>query len=225
MSKNIIHWQNNNTPRSSLYDDIYFSTENGIEESRAVFLDGIDAPDVWQGRDQFTICELGFGTGLNFLNTVRLWMDNSVKNQCLNYLAVELHPLSKVEINKAVHWGELEDHKTAFLGHYPKASFNLYDGRVSFQLLRGDCVQCLRQTTAKIDAWYMDGFAPAKNPDMWSEQIFDQMTRLSNDRARVATFTSAGFVRRGLLAAKFQMSKRAGYGKKREMLSGIMVNK
>jgi tRNA 5-methylaminomethyl-2-thiouridine biosynthesis bifunctional protein len=71
----------------------------------------------------------------------------------------------------------------------------------------------------------MDGFAPAKNPDMWSEQIFDQMTRLSNDRARVATFTSAGFVRRGLLAAKFQMSKRAGYGKKREMLSGIMVNK
>lgn len=221
MGKNIIHWQNDGSPRSALYDDIYFSTDNGMEESKAVFLDGIDAPDVWQGRDQFTICELGFGTGLNFLNTVRLWMENSTENQCLNYHATELYPLAKVEIEKAVHWSELKDCKRDFLAHYPKTSSTLYDGRVSFEFHPGDCAQSLAESEAKIDAWYMDGFAPAKNPDMWSNEIFTQMARLSNDGARVATFTSAGFVRRGLSLVNFKMSKRPGHGKKREMICGI----
>ena len=222
MSNNIIHWQDDAIPRSSLYDDIYFSTENGIEESKAVFLDGIDAPDVWQGCDQFTICELGFGTGLNFLNTVKMWMENSTINQRLIYFATELHPLSKVEIDRAVHWDELEGHKIDFLEHYPKPSFTLYDGQVSFQLLCGDCAESLKASSTKIDAWYMDGFAPAKNPDMWSDEIFTQMARLSNEGSRVATFTSAGFVRRGLSAANFHMTKRKGYCKKREMLSGVI---
>lgn len=223
MAEDIIHWQDDGSPKSLIYDDIYFSTDNGMAESKAVFLEGIDAPDVWQGRDQFTICELGFGTGLNFLNTVRLWMENSTENQQLNYITTELHPLAKVEIEKAVHWSELKDYKRDFLAHYPSPSFTLYDGRVSFEFLIGDCVQSLAESEAKIDAWYMDGFAPAKNPDMWSDEIFNHMARLSNDGARVATFTSAGFVRRGLSLVNFKMSKKPGYGKKREMLSGIFA--
>ncbi|MBT5187680.1 MAG: tRNA (5-methylaminomethyl-2-thiouridine)(34)-methyltransferase MnmD [Kordiimonadaceae bacterium] len=220
MSRDKIFWQDDGSPRSQIYDDIYFSPENGLEESQEVFLNGIGAPEVWDGKDQFTIYELGFGTGLNFLLTMKLWLQNSSENQTLMYFATEMHPLSKVEMNKAVHWPELKYLKDEFLTQYPAKDVSLCNGRIRFHLLIGDSGECLRQSHVKADAWYLDGFAPAKNPDMWSDDIFKQMARLSNQDAKVATFTSAGFVRRGLSAVNFKMSKRKGYGKKREMLCG-----
>lgn len=207
-------------PYSTLYDDIYFSTDDGLSESKAVFLDGIGAPDVWVGQKSFVVCELGFGTGLNFLNTLKMWGEANLTDQKLIYIATEKHPLSLSEIKQAIHWPSLQPYLREVLNSYPEST-KLLDGRVSLELLIGDSAELLVGSNVKVDGWYMDGFAPKKNPDMWSDEIFKQMRRLSNRGARMATFTAAGFVRRGLKAAGFDMIKRTGYGKKREMLAGV----
>lgn len=217
---NMLGWQDELTPRSMLYDDIYFSSQDGLLESEAVFLNGIDAPRVWNRNKNYTICELGFGTGLNFLLTVRQWMRSRGSDQTLHYIATELYPLRKTDIDRAIHWSELSDVKEEFLEQYPMEQFELEDGAVKFTLLVGDCATMLSGLANKIDAWYMDGFSPRKNPDMWSKEIFSQMARLSVPGAKIATFTSAGFVRRGLVEAGFDIRKRPGFGKKREMLQG-----
>lgn len=208
-------------PYSELYDDIYFSTDDGLAESKSVFLDGIDAPDVWAQKQTFVICELGFGTGLNFLNTLKMWDEIALKEQKLIYIATEKHPLSSSKIEQAIHWSIVKPYLDEMLSSYPD-SVELLNGRVSLELMIGDSAELLVQQKTKVDAWYMDGFAPKKNPDMWSDEIFKQMNRLSNSGARIATFTAAGFVRRGLQSAGFDMKKRVGYGKKREMLAGVV---
>lgn len=220
LAEHKLEWENDVTPRSAVFDDIYFSTEDGRLESEAVFLSGIDAPQVWQDKSQFTICELGFGTGLNFFNTARLWMEQSKPEQCLNYIATELYPLYGDDIDRAIKWPELVKIKNEFLTSYPAEYFSLCDGRIKLTLLLGRSEDLLMQMTEKVDAWYLDGFAPKKNPDMWTDEIFTQMARLSHRNAKVATFTAAGFVRRALARAGFKIYKRDGYGKKREMLGG-----
>ena len=132
MDENNIYWQDDGTQRSKIYEDIYFSTENGLAESEEVFLKGIDAPDVWNDKDQFTIYELGFGTGLDFLLTVNAWLQNSSEKQCLNYFSTEFHTLSIVEIDKAAHWPELKPLKSDFLKQYLSRNVSLYNGCVTF---------------------------------------------------------------------------------------------
>ncbi len=205
--------------RSKIYDDIYFSTDDGLLESKVVFLDGIGAPDCWKEKKNFTICELGFGTGLNFLNTVKLWLQTTT-NSTLHYIATEKHLLSKAEIIDVIDWPELQENLDQMLQNYPAKKASLFDGRVTLELLLGDSYAQLSQTVFKADAWYLDGFAPAKNPDMWSEKLLFEIAQHSNREAKLATFTAAGFVRRGLMDVGFQMEKRAGFGKKREMLVG-----
>jgi tRNA 5-methylaminomethyl-2-thiouridine biosynthesis bifunctional protein len=220
MTEKIVEWQENNTPQSLLYGDIYYSTEDGLAESKAVFLDGIGAPDVWQGRSGFTICELGFGTGLNFLNTVKLWLETTDENQKLYYYATEKYPLLRVEIQRAISYPELANFRDHMIEQYPEPSVQYFDGRVSLNLLIGDSLTILSKADFKADAWFLDGFAPSKNPDMWSCSLFREIARLSAMDAKLTTFTAAGAVRRGLGEVGFQMVKRPGYGKKREMLKG-----
>jgi tRNA 5-methylaminomethyl-2-thiouridine biosynthesis bifunctional protein len=223
MADNVIEWENGITPRSTIFDDVYFSTDGGIEESEAVFLSGIDALQVWQGKHQFTICELGFGTGLNFLNTADLWIKNSKPEQVLNYFATELYPLKRDDLDRALKWPEIEKIKQEFLSSYPSENLSLCDGRIKLNLLLGYSEDILMQMTEKVDAWYLDGFAPSKNPDMWTDEIFAQMARLSQRGTKIATFTAAGFVRRAMSNAGFQIYKRDGYGKKREMLGATYL--
>lgn len=221
MSEKIIKWgQDNNTPKSLLYGDIYYSADDGLAESTAVFLDGIGAPDVWRDKSSFTICELGFGTGLNFLNTLKLWLETTYKSQKLYYYATEKHPLLRVEIQRAICYPELASYRDHMIEHYPEPSVQYFDGRVSLNLLIGDSLRMLSDADFRADAWFLDGFAPSKNPDMWSSPLFCEIARLSVKEAKLATFTSAGAVRRGLTDAGFQMTKRPGFGKKREMLNG-----
>jgi tRNA 5-methylaminomethyl-2-thiouridine biosynthesis bifunctional protein len=205
--------------RSKVFDDIYFSTDDGIGESKAVFLEGIEAPEVWKNTNKFTICELGFGTGLNFLNTVNNWIKHSDHNQMLHYIAIEKHPLDNVEIDEAVYWDELAKIKRIMLQQYPEGGC-IWDNRVILTLLIGDVSDQLMQMNEKIDAWYLDGFAPSKNPDMWTDEVFKLVAERSKPSAKLATFTAAGFVRRGLEKVGFSMYKRSGFGKKREMLAG-----
>lgn len=223
MGFNIIEWQNDKTPRSKIYDDIYFSSDDGLAESQTVFIDGIGAPKVWEAENQFTICELGFGTGLNFLNTVKLWLETTSEDQKLNYVATEKHALDKEDIRKIIYWEELQLVQNVFLEQYPSSTIKLFKDRVSLKLLFGDSLEMLKQEKDKVDAWYLDGFAPNRNPEMWSPELFAEIARLSNHDTVLATFTAAGFVRRGLSEAGFQMSKRAGFGRKREMLKGIYI--
>lgn len=220
MTEKNITWREDNTPQSNIFDDIYYLPETGLEESKTVFLEGIDAPLIWQNKKIFRIGELGFGTGLNFLVTLKTWLETTHDDQKLHFISTEKYPLSKDDVEKAVHWSELQSVLSVFLEEYPNEKLELFGGRVTLEILFGDSLETLSQTQTKMDAWYLDGFAPSKNPDMWSDALFGEVARLSKRGAKLATFTAAGFVRRGLIDQGFQMVKRPGFGYKREMLCG-----
>jgi tRNA 5-methylaminomethyl-2-thiouridine biosynthesis bifunctional protein len=221
-------------PFSTEFDDIFFADEDGLAESRYVFLGQNALPDRWaQSVDSFTIGELGFGTGLNFFATVDLWKKFSDlrKAKRLNYLSFEKYPLTAPTISAVMaRWPELETIKNEFLSKYSGAPtnglhrFEFKNENISLILAIGDAVDMLDQIPAdlKIDAWFLDGFAPRKNPEMWSSEIFQKVVNISNDRATAATYTSAGWVKRNLQAAGFTVEKFKGFGRKRDMLKGIV---
>jgi len=178
---------------------------------------------------KFTIAETGFGTGLNFLSTWQLWSELAPSDSCLHFISVEKYPLTLNDISLALaYWPTLAEYSQQLLAQYQQLSPGIHqlsfaDGKVTLNLLIGDVAEMLPQMTISIDAWFLDGFSPAKNPDMWSATLFQNMARLSHPLTTFATFTSAGDVRRGLQAVGFQVKKLAGFGKKREMLRGHFV--
>ncbi len=222
----VLEWKKNEGPRSTRFDDIYFSTTDGLAETRHVFLDGIGAPQIWAGRSHFCIGETGFGTGLNFLTTWAEWERTSCPGACLSYVAVEGFPLSSDEIARALsRFPELESFTRQLTHVYPDPhpgfhQVHLAQGRVRLLLLFGSVIDMLESLVGRMDAWYLDGFAPSKNPDMWSADVLAAVGALSGPKTRLATFTAAGQVRRDLTSAGFQIGKVPGYGKKRECLRG-----
>lgn len=221
-----LHWGDDGTPRSNQFGDIYFAPGDGLAESRHVFLAGIGAPAIWQGRDDFTAGETGFGTGLNFLALWDLWERTAGPAARLHYVAVERHPMGRDDLARALAaFPELSGRAAELTAAWPHAApgfhqLTLGGGRVRLTLLMGDAASMLRQLVGRIDAWLLDGFAPARNPEMWSDQLFREIARLSAPEARLATFTVAGVVRRGLAAAGFALDKAPGFGGKRECLRG-----
>ncbi|MGZ8252540.1 MAG: tRNA (5-methylaminomethyl-2-thiouridine)(34)-methyltransferase MnmD, partial [Methylophilaceae bacterium] len=222
-----IRWQAGQ-PYSTEFDDIYFSTESGLEETRYVFLAQNQLTERWRsmGADLFTIAETGFGTGLNFLCAWQLWDEIAPQQARLHFVSTEQYPLTQADMQTALAlWPELSEHSQQLLAQYPDLSSGWHrlvfnQGRVTLTLMIGDANNTLPQLKAHVDAWFLDGFAPAKNPAMWQPALFANMARLSHAGTSFATFTSAGVVRRGLEAAGFSANKVAGYGRKREMLSG-----
>ncbi len=218
-------------PYSTIFQDIYYSSDNGLLETDYVFLQGNKLISRWQQltSQTFTIIETGFGTGLNFLCAAQLWLDHSPKNAILHFISTEKYPLSLQEITSALQfWPALNNLSGQFLAQYPTLinsdkSIELFDHRVQLTLLIGDATKSLSKITAPADVWFLDGFSPAKNPEMWQPALFAQMARLSNCNTTFATFTSAGMVKRGLQTAEFNVSKQAGFGKKREMLTGDFI--
>ncbi|UPQ87228.1 bifunctional tRNA (5-methylaminomethyl-2-thiouridine)(34)-methyltransferase MnmD/FAD-dependent 5-carboxymethylaminomethyl-2-thiouridine(34) oxidoreductase MnmC [Vibrio sinaloensis] len=235
-------WNEAGTPVSDQFDDVYFSNVNGLEETRYVFLQQNHLPQRWQEYDQrrFVIAETGFGTGLNFL-AVWQWFtqfrqqhpDSPLKE--LHFVSFEKYPLSKNDLEKAHQaWPELAEFAAKLQQYYPIAvpechRIVLDDGAITLDLWFGDIKQCLPQVPVPdqglVDAWFLDGFAPSKNPDMWSQTLFDGMAKLAKQDCTCATFTAAGFVRRGLIDAGFEMNKVKGFGTKREMLAGALNHK
>lgn len=212
-------------PVSSQFDDPYYSLDDGLSESRFVFLDGASIMELAAAKDQLTIGETGFGTGLNFLATWHAWRE--AKPQCrLTFVSAEAHPMSIADMAMAHEaFPELASFASELRDKMPPPAPGFHpihfdDGKVNLLLLIGDAADSFRRLRATIDAWYLDGFAPAKNPGMWSDALFSQMARLSAPKATLATFTAAGFVRRGLAAHGFDMRKAPGYGRKRERLLG-----
>jgi tRNA 5-methylaminomethyl-2-thiouridine biosynthesis bifunctional protein len=211
---------------SEQFGDTYWSLAGGLEETRHVFLSGNDLPARWAGRERFTLLETGFGTGLNFLCTWQRWRDTAPAGARLHYVAVDKHPFRRDDLAQLYrHWPELAPLGAQLLQRYPPLvpgfqRIHLDGGRVNLTLLWGEAAQMLAQLDAQVDTFFLDGFAPARNPGMWSEALFSQLARLAAPGATCATYTVAGEVRRGLAEAGFAVEKRPGFGRKREMLSG-----
>ncbi|MBU2329144.1 MAG: FAD-dependent 5-carboxymethylaminomethyl-2-thiouridine(34) oxidoreductase MnmC [Alphaproteobacteria bacterium] len=217
-------WADDGAPRSGRFDDVYFSKEDGLAESRAVFLAGCDLPNAWAGRRHFTLAELGFGTGLNIVALLDLWRQERPADGHLHVLSVEGFPLSRDEAARALSaWPEMEAVSQALLDRWPAGTpgfhrVSLPEFGATLDLAVGDVQWALTQWSGQADAWFLDGFAPSTNPGMWSDAVMDAVAARSAPGARVATFTVAGAVRRGLAERGFQVDKRPGHGRKRERL-------
>ena len=175
-------------------------------------------------RDLFTVAETGFGTSLNFLCTWQYWREIASPKTKLHFVSTEKYPLSYAELTQTLAlWPNLASLADQLLAQYHLPSPMSFDeGRVVLTLLLGDARETLTQLHDKVDAWFLDGFAPAKNPELWQPSLFQTIAGLSAPDATFATYTCAGAVRRGLEAAGFQVEKVPGFGCKREMLRGSL---
>lgn len=234
-----LNWNEQGTPVSRTFGDVYFSNENGLEETRHVFLGGNQIPERFTGhpRALFIAAETGFGTGLNFLTLWKAFdqfrsIEPDATLQRLHFISCEKYPLSVSDLASAhACWPELADYAASLREQWPVAlpgchRMLLDGGRVTLDLWFGDINQLIHSfddsLNQQVDAWFLDGFAPSKNPDMWTPELFACMAKMARTAGTLATFTCAGFVRRGLQEAGFTVAKRTGFGPKRHMLSGVM---
>jgi tRNA 5-methylaminomethyl-2-thiouridine biosynthesis bifunctional protein len=211
------------------YGDIYFQRKESRGESDYVFLRQNNLRERFSALAPdgvFTIGELGFGTGLNVLQAVRLFCSAAPAQARLTIASVEKHPLRYEDLKEIyTSWQDLSPHTDDILLQYPPLvegfhHLHLAGGRVRLTLLFGDVADVLPQWRGLVDAWFLDGFSPAKNPDMWSGEIFKRMAERTAQGGTLATFSSAGHVRQGLADAGFGVEKVDGYGVKRDMTVG-----
>lgn len=217
-------WDDDGLPRSSLYGDVYFSADDGLAESRAVFLRGCGLPEAWQGRQRFTVGELGFGTGLNIAALLDLWRRTAEPHARLHIFSVEAHPITRAEAERALaRWPEIADAAQALTSRWPGRSRGIHrvelpEFRAVLDLAVMEAGEALAGWDGAAEAWFLDGFSPALNPQMWRENLLALVAARSTPGAHAATFTVAGSVRRGLEGAGFAVEKRPGFGRKRERL-------
>ncbi|ADG12039.1 FAD-dependent oxidoreductase [Caulobacter segnis] len=217
-------WREDGLPQSSLYGDVYFSSVDGLAETRAVFLQGCGLPERFTGRRDFVVGELGFGSGLNIAALLDLWRREKPEGARLRIFSIEAHPLERDEAARILaHWPELGEAAEALLGAWPgrargfhRVDLPGFDAVLDLAVM--DVVEALEAWDGAADAWFLDGFSPALNPAMWREEVLAAVAARSAPGARAATFTVAGAVRRGLQAAGFDIAKRPGFGRKRERL-------
>ncbi|WP_105103869.1 bifunctional tRNA (5-methylaminomethyl-2-thiouridine)(34)-methyltransferase MnmD/FAD-dependent 5-carboxymethylaminomethyl-2-thiouridine(34) oxidoreductase MnmC [Microbulbifer pacificus] len=234
-----LEWRDNGQPVSSAFDDIYFSTASGLEETRHVFLNHNHLNERWANltdNTTFTIGETGFGTGLNFLAAWQLWIRTAPKSAQLHFVSVEKFPLAPQDLRRALAlWPELSEFSEQLVSQYPaylaKGVHRLkFTGNVHLTLIIDEASRGFEriqldapERDRQINAWFLDGFAPSKNPEMWSDDLFSAIADLSAKDSTFATFTCAGIVKRGLKAVGFALEKVPGFGHKREMLRGRLV--
>jgi tRNA 5-methylaminomethyl-2-thiouridine biosynthesis bifunctional protein len=217
----------NGVPFSEEFGDIYHSAHGGPAQSRHVFLGGNGLPGRWRGRDAFTILETGFGIGLNFLCAWEAWRADSGRPRRLHFVSVEARPLLRADLEAALAaFVELAPLATALQAAWPPAIAGFHrihfdGGNVILTLLLGEAGALLPQLVARADALFLDGFAPARNPGMWSPEVVRELARLAAPGATLATWTVAGGVRSALSGAGFQVERRTGFAGKREMLTGV----
>lgn len=229
-----LDWSDEASPRSTKFDDIYYSTAGACAESTHVFLDGTQLTTRWQGckadSTLYSIAEIGFGSGLNFLNTWQLWQQSTKKPKRLHYIAFEKYPLQKADMKRLLsNWPALSSQVTELLNHYPEHSRVCHRlaiaPDVTLDLYFGDALQRLKTVNRAmgngIDSWFLDGFSPRLNPDLWQDALIKEMARLSLPGATAATYSAAGFIRRQLRDAGFEVERKPGYGRKRHMTTAV----
>ena len=236
-----VSWDAEGQPHATMFDDLSFSCANGLAETRHVFLHHNGLPQRWRtfSHTLFTIGETGFGTGLNFLTAASSWLDQG-NSGTLHFVSAEKHPLSLTDLKKALSlWPSLSSLATELLRQYPPAvpgihRLALAGGQVVLTLLYGEASEMFASLQGSdhplfssrgnptVDAWFLDGFAPAKNPQMWTDDLLQTLANLSGPATTFSTFTAAGAVRHGLKAAGFEVRKVAGFGQQ-HMLCGHMA--
>nr|WP_318153345.1 bifunctional tRNA (5-methylaminomethyl-2-thiouridine)(34)-methyltransferase MnmD/FAD-dependent 5-carboxymethylaminomethyl-2-thiouridine(34) oxidoreductase MnmC [Halomonas sp. ML-15] len=227
-----LDWQRDDgdleTPHSLTFGDVYFSRQDGRAETEHVFIDGNDLPRrfrEWREARPFVIGETGFGTGLNLLCAWACFRRHATPEARLHLVSTEKYPLTRDDLTRALAaWPELADAAARLAAQWPEPVAGVHrlwlDQKVTLDLHFGDSAECLAALDGRVDAWFLDGFAPSKNPQMWQPALFEAIACHSRPGATFATFTCAGVVKRGLKAVGFQWRKVPGFGRKREMLSG-----
>lgn len=201
-------WTDDDVPVSTRFDDPYYSFESGLKETQHVFLDGNDLPARF--RDGFHIAELGFGTGLNFLAAVQCFRAAGISGR-LHFTSFEAFPMTHTDQIRA-------------LARYPDLPLSALNGGpdVSLTVIQGDARETLADWQERADAWFLDGFSPAKNPELWEARLMQQVAAHTAPGGTVASYTAAGFVRRALADAGFDVQRTPGYGRKRHMTRAVL---
>ncbi len=215
-------------PYSLAFGDVYFSRQDGRAETEHVFILGNQLPErfaSWQETRPFVIGETGFGTGLNMLCAWACFDTYAPPGARLHLVSTEKHPLAQEDLRRALAaWPEFVERARALVNQWPEPVRGVHrlilSERVILDLHLGDSAEYLTHLDGRVDAWFLDGFAPSKNPDMWQPALFEAMATHSHPSATLATFTCAGIVKRGLKTAGFEWTKAPGFGRKREMLRG-----
>ena len=226
-----VSWDENGQPKSTEFDDVYFSTTSGVEEAQYIFLKQNGLPERFQAlpaNGTFTIAETGFGTGLNFLCTLQSFIKHAPEGARLHFTSIEKFPLTVADFSQALAlWPELQPYCGELINNYPgevpgfhRRSF--VRGRVQLTLIIDDVLNAIPSLDAKVDAWFLDGFAPSRNPQMWQPELFQAMAQVSHTGTTYATFTVARAVRFGLTDAGFTLERVPGFGMKREILRGAL---
>lgn len=219
------------TPFSPAYRDVYHSMDSGPGQARHVFLDGNDLPSRWAHARVFTVVETGFGLGVNFLATWKAWRADAARPKRLHFVSVEKHPFTRDGLARLhARYPELTRESEALRSRWPEIVPGMHRldfdaGGVTLTIAFGDAIKVLPALRLAADAFYLDGFAPDRNPEMWSPRVLKSLARIALPGATLATYTVAREVREGLGAAGFEMEKRPGFGRKRDMLIGRYMPK
>ncbi|MFM0207304.1 bifunctional tRNA (5-methylaminomethyl-2-thiouridine)(34)-methyltransferase MnmD/FAD-dependent 5-carboxymethylaminomethyl-2-thiouridine(34) oxidoreductase MnmC [Paraburkholderia sediminicola] len=225
----VLAFRDNGSLFSPHYDDIYHSAVGALEQAEYVFLRGNALPQRWQGRRVFTVLETGFGMGINFLTTWAAWRADPTRCERLHFVSTEKHPFTQTDLQRA-YAATISDPTVAALAQtlvdaWPMLvpgthRLEFEDGRIVLTLVFGDAVETLPALRLRADAFYLDGFAPAKNPEIWTPAIFKALARMAGEGATFATYSSAGEIKRALTQCGFEYRKVDGFGWKRAMLVG-----
>lgn len=212
-----VTWTEDQIPVSDRFDDPYYSLQNGVEETRHVFLAGNDLPARFVPG--FHIAELGFGTGLNMLTAWSAW-EQAGHTTPLNFTSFEAYPMEPADMRRALTaFPELAPWADRFLQQWTPRECLL--DTLALTVIEGDARQTLQDWQGQADAWFLDGFSPAKNPELWGPDLMQQVADHTVQGGTAATYTAAGFVRRGLEEAGFQVTRTPGYGRKRHMTRAV----
>ncbi|PDT84702.1 tRNA (5-methylaminomethyl-2-thiouridine)(34)-methyltransferase MnmD [Sinorhizobium sp. BJ1] len=219
-----LEWHAGDMPYSLEFGDHFYCRTEGRLECGHVFLAGNRLPARWNAGGAFTIGELGFGTGLNFCETWRQWKQAQVSNGRLHFVSFERFPMRADEIDRALsHWPEIAAERQALVGTWsnrPAGRIDIDFNTVRLTVVCGTALDGVSQCRESFDAWYLDGFAPSRNPDMWSSRLMQAVFDRTVRGGTFATYAAAGFVRRNLAAAGFAVERLPGFAGKREMLRG-----
>lgn len=224
----MLDWLSGDVPVSTLFDDPFFSRRDGRAEVSHVFLSGNGLPHRWLEAGDFQIAELGFGTGLNFVETWRAWRMVRRPDQRLRFTSFEAYPVLANDMRRALAaWPEISDLADDLVAAWAQSAGQpvrraAFDDGIELVVVVAEALQGLRSWHGAADAWYLDGFSPAKNPAMWSLELMHEVARHTRTGGTFATYTAAGWVRRNLVAAGFDVTKRPGHGGKREMACGVL---
>ncbi|MGI9132715.1 MAG: tRNA (5-methylaminomethyl-2-thiouridine)(34)-methyltransferase MnmD [Rhodoferax sp.] len=230
-----VQWLADDSPRSTRFDDVYRSRAGALLQAQTVFLDGCQLGELWREQQQCTILETGFGLGINFLATWAAWQADPQRCQHLHFISIEAYPVAGEDIvrsaqtlqppgtSAAAHQASVAALGQQLAGawrglHQGVQTLHFAHGQVQLTLAIGDVLPMLQQITASADAVYLDGFSPARNPQMWSPATLQAVAQRCHPGTRLASYSSAGAVRRGLTAVGFEVQRRPGLAPKWQRL-------